>query len=175
MSFARVRGPGQPDQACDLVAASLVEEYLKRDLNARLNLRVSGGYGALRLGASGLGSFTQLLTTSERNELVVLGSARFYRGQVEESASGFSLDLGVLLGVQYDVSESFQVGASIRSPSLHATGNFDSTSDLTSLDSDATPLVSTIEIKGNVVRGFPFKLAIGGQYKGDGFAVALDG
>ncbi len=47
MSIARVRGPGHPDQACDLVAASIVEEYVRRDPTSRLNIRVSGGRGVL--------------------------------------------------------------------------------------------------------------------------------
>ena len=47
MSLARVRGPGHPDQACDLVAATIVEEYLRRDPTSRLNIRVSGGRGVL--------------------------------------------------------------------------------------------------------------------------------
>lgn len=47
MSFACVRGPGQPDVACDLVAASIVEEYLRRDAASRTNLRVAGGQGVL--------------------------------------------------------------------------------------------------------------------------------
>jgi S-adenosylmethionine synthetase len=47
MSIARVRGPGQPDQACDLVAAAIAEEYLRRDPASRLNLRISGGRGVL--------------------------------------------------------------------------------------------------------------------------------
>lgn len=47
MSMARVRGPGHPDLACDLVAASIVEEYLKRDPASRLNVRVAGGRGVL--------------------------------------------------------------------------------------------------------------------------------
>jgi len=47
MSIARVRGPGHPDVACDLVAASIVEEYLKRDQAAKLSIRVAGGRGAL--------------------------------------------------------------------------------------------------------------------------------
>lgn len=47
MSVASVFGPGQPDQACDLVAASIVEEYLRRDSEARLNIRVAGGKGVL--------------------------------------------------------------------------------------------------------------------------------
>ncbi|MBM3204896.1 methionine adenosyltransferase [Candidatus Uhrbacteria bacterium] len=47
MSFVRVRGPGDPDQACDLVAAGLVEEYLKRDPQTRIHVRVVGGHGAI--------------------------------------------------------------------------------------------------------------------------------
>lgn len=47
MSLGRVRGPGEPDQLCDLVAAAIVEEYLRRDPGARLKIRVTGGYGAL--------------------------------------------------------------------------------------------------------------------------------
>jgi S-adenosylmethionine synthetase len=47
MSFARLLGPGHPDQACDLVAATIVEEYLRRDPASRLNIRVSGGRGVL--------------------------------------------------------------------------------------------------------------------------------
>ncbi len=47
MSVARIFGPGQPDQTCDLVAASIVEEYLRRDPEARLNIRVCGGKGVL--------------------------------------------------------------------------------------------------------------------------------
>ncbi len=47
MSLARVRGPGHPDQVCDLVAAAIVEEYEKRDPDARVHVRVMGGHGAL--------------------------------------------------------------------------------------------------------------------------------
>jgi S-adenosylmethionine synthetase len=47
MSIARVRGPGQSDQACDLIAAAIVEEYLRRDPAAQLNLHVAGGQGAV--------------------------------------------------------------------------------------------------------------------------------
>jgi hypothetical protein len=49
MSAALIYGPGHPDQACDLVAAAVVEEYLRRDPEARLNIRVCGGKGALFL------------------------------------------------------------------------------------------------------------------------------
>ncbi len=47
MRVARVRGPGHPDQACDQVAAAIVEEYIRRDSASRLEVRVSGGRGAL--------------------------------------------------------------------------------------------------------------------------------
>lgn len=47
MRSARVRLPGHPDQACDLVAESIVDEYLRRDPEARIRLSVSGGRGAL--------------------------------------------------------------------------------------------------------------------------------
>ncbi len=47
MPMARVRGPGHPDQVCDLVAAGIVEEYSRRDPAARLHIRVMGGHGAM--------------------------------------------------------------------------------------------------------------------------------
>lgn len=47
MPLACVRGPGHPDQICDLVAATIVEEYERRDPAARLHIRVMGGHGAL--------------------------------------------------------------------------------------------------------------------------------
>lgn len=47
MAMARVRGPGHPDQACDLVAAAIVEEYVRRDSASRLNIRVAGGQGVM--------------------------------------------------------------------------------------------------------------------------------
>ncbi len=49
MSAATVFGPGYPDQACDLVVTSVVEEYLRRDPEARLNIRACGGKGVLFL------------------------------------------------------------------------------------------------------------------------------
>lgn len=36
-----------PNKLCDIVAASIVDEYLKRDPESRVNLSVSGGHGAL--------------------------------------------------------------------------------------------------------------------------------
>lgn len=47
MPQATVFGPAHPEKACDLIASAIVEEYLKRDPNAKLNIRISGGYGAL--------------------------------------------------------------------------------------------------------------------------------
>lgn len=47
MPMARVRGPGHPDQVCDLVAAGIVEEYSRRDPASRLHIRVMGGHGAM--------------------------------------------------------------------------------------------------------------------------------
>jgi S-adenosylmethionine synthetase len=47
MPIARVRGPGHPDQVCDLVAVAIVEEYARRDPASRLHLRVMGGHGAM--------------------------------------------------------------------------------------------------------------------------------
>ncbi len=49
MSAATVFGPGHPDQACDLVVAAVVEEYLRRDPESRLNIRACGGKGVLFL------------------------------------------------------------------------------------------------------------------------------
>ena len=47
MRSARMKLPGHPDKACDLVAEAIVDEYLKRDPESRLQLQVSGGRGAL--------------------------------------------------------------------------------------------------------------------------------
>lgn len=56
MPVARVRGPGHPDQVCDLVATAIVEEYEKRDPASRLHIRVMGGHGALFVGGEVLSS-----------------------------------------------------------------------------------------------------------------------
>lgn len=47
MAWAHVEGPGAADTACDLVAAAIAEEYLRRDPSSLLNVRVSGGHGVL--------------------------------------------------------------------------------------------------------------------------------
>ncbi len=47
MAWAQVEGPGAPDTACDLVAAAIADEYLRRDNASLLNIRVSGGHGVI--------------------------------------------------------------------------------------------------------------------------------
>jgi S-adenosylmethionine synthetase len=39
--------PAQPNKLCDIIAAGIVDEYLKRDPETRVRLSVSGGHGAL--------------------------------------------------------------------------------------------------------------------------------
>jgi len=47
MAFAMIRGTGHPDAACDHIAESLAEEYVRRDPLARCDIRVMGGHGVL--------------------------------------------------------------------------------------------------------------------------------
>ncbi len=47
MRTARMRFLAHPDKACDLVAESIVDEYLKRDPESRVRVSVVGGRGAL--------------------------------------------------------------------------------------------------------------------------------
>ena len=47
MRTARMRLLAHPDKACDLVAESIVDEYLKRDPESRVRVSVAGGRGAL--------------------------------------------------------------------------------------------------------------------------------
>lgn len=47
MRTARVCSPGHPDRACDLIAESVVDEYLRRDPLSVLRIHVSGGRGSL--------------------------------------------------------------------------------------------------------------------------------
>lgn len=47
MRIARVCSPGHPDRACDLIAESIVDEYLRRDPLSALRIHVSGGRGSL--------------------------------------------------------------------------------------------------------------------------------
>jgi S-adenosylmethionine synthetase len=47
MRTARTLSPGQPDRTCDIVAESILDEYLRRDPETSARLRVMGGRGAL--------------------------------------------------------------------------------------------------------------------------------
>src|SRR5579859_6780199 len=47
MRSARIKLPGHPDSVCDIVAEALVDEYLRRDPQTRIDVSVSGGHGAL--------------------------------------------------------------------------------------------------------------------------------
>ncbi len=51
MSYAIERGPGHADNACDYVAASVAEEFLRRDPASLMDVRVAGGHGALFVAA----------------------------------------------------------------------------------------------------------------------------
>lgn len=47
MRTATARLPGHPDEACDLVAEAIVDEYLRRDPASRVRVSVSGGRGVM--------------------------------------------------------------------------------------------------------------------------------
>jgi S-adenosylmethionine synthetase len=47
MRIARTLSPGHPDRACDIIAETIIDEYLRRDPESRLRIRVAGGKGAL--------------------------------------------------------------------------------------------------------------------------------
>lgn len=47
MRFAKVPLSGNPDRVCDLIAAGIADEYLKRDPETRIVCQVSGGKGAV--------------------------------------------------------------------------------------------------------------------------------
>ncbi len=47
MRTARVLSPGHPDRACDIIAESIVDEYVRRDPAASVRIRVAGGRGAI--------------------------------------------------------------------------------------------------------------------------------
>lgn len=47
MRSASARLPGHPDLACDLVAESIVDEYLRRDPESRIRVNVAGGRGVI--------------------------------------------------------------------------------------------------------------------------------
>lgn len=47
MRFARQALPGEPNKLCDLIAAGIVDEYLRRDPETRIRCAVTGGHGAI--------------------------------------------------------------------------------------------------------------------------------
>lgn len=47
MRVSRILSPGHPDRACDIIAESIVDEYVRRDPETAIRVRVSGGRGAL--------------------------------------------------------------------------------------------------------------------------------
>jgi S-adenosylmethionine synthetase len=47
MRTAIARLPGHPDEACDLVAEAIVDEYMRRDPASRVRVSVSGGRGVM--------------------------------------------------------------------------------------------------------------------------------
>jgi S-adenosylmethionine synthetase len=47
MRLARVPLAGHPDHVCDLIAAGIADEYLRRDPDTRIRCHVSGGLGAI--------------------------------------------------------------------------------------------------------------------------------
>ncbi|MFH1704924.1 MAG: S-adenosylmethionine synthetase N-terminal domain-containing protein [Patescibacteria group bacterium] len=47
MKTASARLSGHPDQACELVAEAIIDEYIRRDPSARVKLAVTGGRGVL--------------------------------------------------------------------------------------------------------------------------------
>jgi S-adenosylmethionine synthetase len=47
MRLARTCSPGHPDRACDIIAESIIDEYLRRDPLSAIRLQVCGGRGAL--------------------------------------------------------------------------------------------------------------------------------
>jgi hypothetical protein len=134
----------------------------------------AGRFGALRVGASVLGSYTELLATTDRSELVVLGTARFYRAQDKVARSGDSFDLGVIAGVQFDLSDELHLGASVRSPSLHLAGGFSGSEDFTLLESGGEPTVTAVQSEGKLHRGFPLKIGAGIAYTPREWGIALD-
>lgn len=74
MRTARVRGPGHPDHACDLVASSILEEYMRRDSASRLDVHVSGGRGALFVAGQVISSADFDVSAVVRRTLGGLGS-----------------------------------------------------------------------------------------------------
>lgn len=133
------------------------------------------GLGQLRLGLSVLGAYTQGLRSTERSALEVQGTSGFVRDQVTEIDRYSSIDLGALVGAQLDLGESFTLGASVRSPSLHLTGSYEGSVDFTNLGSEIDAVVSKMRSNGEAYRGMPMRFGLGAELRGDGWAAAADG
>lgn len=73
MPFARACGPGEPNRACDLVVAAIVEEYQKRDPDARMNVHVTGGFGAMFVAGEVLSSADFDVAGIVRKTLAAIG------------------------------------------------------------------------------------------------------
>lgn len=138
---------------------------------------VSGamGFGDLRLGISVLGAYTQGLRSTERSSLEVQGTSGFVRDQVTEIDRYTSIDLGGLIGAQLDLNDSFSIGLSVRSPSLHLGGSYEGAVDFTNLGSEVDAVVSKMRSRGEAYRGMPLRVGLGAEARGDGWAAALDG
>lgn len=134
-----------------------------------------GGFGRLRVGASVLGGYTQLIRATDRSILIALGTFGFQRTQVKEARAIDSFELGALAGAQLDVTDWLQLGLSVRAPSLHLGGSFTGSVDLTQAASDGPPGVTTVQLDGDGRRGMPLRVGLGLQLHGERWALALDG
>ena len=73
MAVVTVVGPGEPDRACDLVAASVVEAYLLRDPKAEVQVRVTGGRGVLFVAGEARSSADFDIAASVKQALAAAG------------------------------------------------------------------------------------------------------
>lgn len=133
------------------------------------------GFGDLRLGSSLLLGWTSFVRSSERSDLVVLGTGGFQRGQTRESRSENSVDAGLMLGIQYDALPWLRIGATARSPSLHIAGRFQGSIDNTVIPDQGDTLIATTQSHGKATRGIPLRLGIGLEAVFEDWSLTLDG
>jgi hypothetical protein len=133
------------------------------------------GFGALRVGASLLASYTQVTFSTDRSSLTVLGTAQFGRDQEKSARNGYSFDAALLAGVQLDVTSGLKLGLAVRSPSLHVLGSENGSDDTTLIQSSRAQTVATNQTNGDLVRGLPFRVGLGVEIRGDGWGLAADG
>lgn len=131
----------------------------------------------LRIGVSALGSYTSFARTSDRSQLIALGTANFHRELIKEATFINSFDAGLVAGVQYELTDWLGFGLSFRSPSFHLSGSLDRSIDLTQLQAGDEPLIVAEQVLGSneTARGFPMKIGVGLVVKGDDWSLALDG